>query len=124
MKKLVLVIGFALLVGACASITQGTSQTLIFDIDPMNTRCDITRSGDGNLGSVSGRRNSIEVAKDKDDIVVVCNAPGYRQLTQRIVSSASVAGVTGVLIDLGITDMITGAMYQYPKRININLEKN
>jgi hypothetical protein len=112
------------LLTGCASITSGTSQTLIFNISPTEARCELTRTGDGRLGIVTSKNTSIEVSKDKDDILVVCNAPGYIQDTQRIVSSATTAGVTGVLLDFGITDMITGAMYKYPQSINISLEKS
>jgi hypothetical protein len=37
------------------------------------------------------------------------------------VSGATGAGVTGVLLDFGITDMITGAMYRYPEDVTISL---
>ncbi len=108
----------------CASITQGTTQSLIFDLDPSTTRCNLIREGDGEIGSVSSKNNTISVGKDKDDIVVKCNAPGYKQKTMRLVSSVSSAAVVGgLLLDLGITDMITGAAYQYPSQTSIALEK-
>lgn len=108
----------------CASITQGTTQSLIFDLDPSTARCSLIREGDGEIGSVSSKNNTISVGKDKDDIVVKCNAPGYRQKTMRLVSSVSSAAVVGgLLLDLGITDMITGAAYQYPSQTSIALEK-
>ena len=108
----------------CASITQGTTQSLIFDLDPSTTRCSLTREGDGEIGSISSKNNTLSVGKDKDDIVVKCNAPGYRQKTMRLVSSVSSAAVVGgIFIDLGITDMITGAAYQYPSLTSIALEK-
>ena len=61
------------------------------------------------------------MAKDKDDIIIVCNAAGYEQSTTKVVSGATGAGVTGVLLDFGITDMITGAMYRYPEDVTIAL---
>lgn len=108
----------------CASITQGTSQTLAFKIEPKEATCVLTRVDDGELGSVSGKANTIEVHKDKDDIVVKCSASGYNDKTTRIVSKAGAAGVTGVMLDFGITDMITGAMYAYPSDINIVMEND
>jgi len=123
MKKIFLVI-FLFAVSACASITQGTTQSLIFDLDPSTARCNLIREGDGEIGSVSSKNNTISVGKDKDDIVVKCNAPGYKQKTMRLVSSVSSAAVVGgLLLDLGITDMITGAAYQYPSQTSIALEK-
>lgn len=54
-------------------------------------------------------------------MIVVCNAPGYGQSTTKVVSGVTGAGVTGVLLDFGITDMITGAMYRYPEDVTISL---
>ena len=122
--KNLLIITLSLGLANCASITQGTTQSLIFDLDPSTTRCSLTREGDGEIGSISSKNNTISVGKDKDDIVVKCNAPGYKQKTMRLVSSVSSAAVVGgLLLDLGITDMITGAAYQYPGQTSIALDK-
>ena len=124
MKKLAIAVASLPLVVGCASITKGTSQTLIFNLEPTEARCTLTRDGDGEIGSVSSRNNTVTVGKDKDDIVVKCNAPGYAQKTLRLVSSAETAGVVGgVFIDLGITDMITGAMWAYPNTTTVSLDK-
>lgn len=109
----------------CASITKGTSQTLVFNLEPIETRCNLTRDGDGDIGSINGKNNSVTVSKDKDDILVKCMAPGYRQQITRLTSSAETAGVVGgIFLDLGITDMITGAMWSYPNTTSISLEPN
>ena len=122
--KTLLIITLSLGLANCASITQGTTQSLIFDLDPSTTRCSLTREGDGEIGSISSKNNTLSVGKDKDDTVVKCNAPGYKQKTIRLVSSVSSAAVVGgLLLDLGITDMITGAAYQYPGQTSIALDK-
>lgn len=124
MKKLAIAVAALPLVVGCASITKGTSQTLIFNLEPTEARCTLTRDGDGEIGSVSSRNNTVTVGKDKDDIVVTCNAPGYAQQTLRLVSSAETAGIVGgVFLDLGITDMITGAMWAYPNTTTVSLDK-
>ncbi len=80
------------------------------------------REGDGELGSFKGRAATLAVSKDKDDIVVSCEAAGHEPKTQRVVSKTQAAGVVGgVFLDLGITDMITGAMWKYPTDISIVL---
>ncbi|AKR44260.1 hypothetical protein [Methylophilus sp. TWE2] len=114
-------IACVLMVTGCATVTQGTQQAISFKLEPPSTLCEITRIGDGKLGRVSASSNTIYVGKDKDDIIVTCNAPGYEQSTTKVVSGATGAGVTGVLIDFGITDMITGAMYRYPEEVTISL---
>lgn len=123
MKKIILLSVAVALVG-CASITKGTSQTIIFNIEPKGTTCVATRDGDGEIGSISTSNNTLKVSKDKDDIVVKCSAPGYKQKVTRLVSKTETAGVVGgAIIDLGITDMITGAMWAYPNDVSIVLEK-
>lgn len=123
MKKIILLMAAVSLVG-CASITKGTSQTIIFNIEPKGTTCVATRDGDGEIGSVSTSNNTLKVSKDKDDIVVKCSAPGYKQKVTRLVSKTETAGVVGgAFIDLGITDMMTGAMWAYPNDVSIVLEK-
>lgn len=114
-------IGFALIVSGCATITQGTQQSISFKLEPKDAICDVSRIGDGKLGRVSGSSSTIFVGKDKDDLLVTCNAAGYEQSTTKVVSGATGAGVTGVLLDFGITDMITGAMYRYPEEVTIAL---
>lgn len=86
----------------CATITQGTQKTISFKLEPKEAICDILRVGDSKLGRVSGTSNTIFVGKDKDDIVVTCNAEGYEQSTTKAVSGATGAGATGVLIDLAL----------------------
>ncbi|MFN9901391.1 MAG: hypothetical protein ACK55Z_21940, partial [bacterium] len=81
--KIILLTFSLLILSNCASITQGTTQSLIFDLDPSTTRCSLTREGDGEIGSITAKNNTISVGKDKDDIVVKCNAPGYKQKTMR-----------------------------------------
>ena len=105
----------------CATITQGTQQAISFKLEPKDTICEVSRVGDGKLGRVSSSSSTIFVGKDKDDIIIVCNAVGYEQSTTKVVSGATGAGVTGVLLDFGITDMITGAMYRYPEEVTIAL---
>jgi hypothetical protein len=108
---------------ACASITDGTSQALIFKLDPKEARCVLTREGT-ELGSVSGAQPTISVGKSSRDIVVACKADGYASKTMRLVSSTQAAGVVGgVFLDLGITDMITGAMWKYQNEISVILER-
>jgi hypothetical protein len=108
-------------VSGCATITQGTQQAISFKLEPKDTICEVSRVGDGKLGRISSTSSTLYVGKDKDDILVVCNAPGFEQSTTKVVSGATGAGVTGVLLDFGITDMITGAMYRYPEDVTISL---
>jgi hypothetical protein len=110
-------------ISGCASITQGTTQTLMFNLEPKEVRCVLSRDGDGQIGVITQSQNTISVSKDKDDIWVKCVADGYKPSSLKISSSASGAAIGGaVLIDFGITDLATGAFWKYPDQHNISLE--
>jgi len=66
----------------------------------------------------------LTISKSKRDVIVKCAAPGYKPSTVRLVSSTQASGVVGgIFLDLGIVDMMTGAMWKYENSINVALEK-
>jgi hypothetical protein len=124
MKKIMLVlISSTLVLSGCASITQGTTQVISFSIDPQEAKCSVVNKDNAILGSVSGKSNLLQVSRGASDLIINCIADGYDQKTTRIVSSTQTAGVLGVAIDLGITDMLTGAMWKYPDHVSIVMDK-
>jgi hypothetical protein len=123
MKKIILFILTMQIVSGCASITQGTTQVISFSIDPQEANCSVANNKNASLGTVSGKSNLLQVSKGAGDLVVNCVAAGYEASTTRIVSSTQTAGVVGVAIDFGITDMLTGAMWKYPDHVSIVLNK-
>ncbi len=114
---------FALVISGCASITQGTNQVISFSIDPQEAKCAVVNKDNATLGTVSGKANLLQVSKGAGDLIANCTAEGYEQKTTRIVSSTQTAGVLGVAIDLGIVDMLTGAMWKYPDHVSIAMDK-
>lgn len=88
-KFTVLALVSVVLFSGCATITQGTQQSISFKLEPKDTICEVSRVGDGKLGRVSSSSSTIFVGKDKDDIIVVCNADGYEQSTTKVVSGAT-----------------------------------
>ncbi len=123
MKIIIFIVSTLLLLSGCASITQGTTQVISFSIDPQEANCSIANNKNASLGTVSGKSNLLQVSKGAGDLVVNCVATGYETSTTRIVSSTQTAGVVGVAIDFGITDMLTGAMWKYPDHVSIVLNK-
>lgn len=112
---------FAVLSG-CASISDGTTQTVVFNLTPKEARCLVSREGSP-LGSVNGRQNTLTLDKGAKDVIVQCSADGHEPVTHRLISKTQTSGVVGgFFLDLGITDMITGAMWKYPNEISIVLE--
>jgi hypothetical protein len=94
-----------------------------FSIDPTEAKCSIVGSDGATMGSVTGKSNLFQVSKSKNDLIVNCQADGYEQKTTRIASSTQAAGVIGVVIDFGIVDMLTGAMWKYPDHVSIAMDK-
>jgi hypothetical protein len=108
----------------CASITDGTTQTVVFHLTPSEARCTVSREGT-QLGSINGKQNTITISKGAKDVLVSCSAKGYEDSTQRLISKTQTSGVVGgFFLDLGITDMVTGAMWKYPNDITIVLDKS
>jgi hypothetical protein len=123
MKHLVTATTIAMALTGCASITQGTTQVISFSIDPSDSKCTVVNKDGATLGTVSGKSNLLQVSKGSGDLIANCSADGYETKTTRIVSSTQTAGVIGVAIDFGITDMLTGAMWKYPDHVSIVMEK-
>lgn len=117
MKKTILLMTIATLLSTgCATITKGTSQTLVFKLDPKETTCVLVRGGTKELGEISYSNNALSVGKSKDDIIVKCEAPGHAAKTMRVVSEPY-GGI------LWLTDLATGAYWEYPGTISITLDK-
>lgn len=106
----------------CATIRDGTTQGVSVSLSPATAVCVVTRDGDGELGIVSRANPYLTVSKDKDALQFNCRAPGHAPRTQRVDSSASGSGVASFwFLDLGLTDLATGAMWLYPHSVAITL---
>jgi len=121
--KNILLISSLLILTNCASITQGTNQVISFSIDPIEAKCSIVNKDNATVGTVSGKSNLLQVSKGAGDLIASCTADNHEPSTTRIVSTAQTAGVIGIAIDFGITDMITGAMWKYPDHVAIVMDK-
>jgi len=121
--KILLIITLSLGLANCASITQGTNQVISFSIDPIDAKCSIVNKDNATIGTVSGKSNLLQVSKGAGDLIASCSADNYEPKTTRIASTTQTAGVLGIAIDFGITDMLTGAMWKYPDHVAIVMDK-
>jgi hypothetical protein len=111
----------AIHLGGCASIVEGTDQSIRVRLSPDSATCSVTRDGE-QLASISQKEPFIKVSKSKNDLEIECRAPDHIVENITIESSASGWGVVGcILIDLCITDYSTGALNKYPEEISIAL---
>jgi len=121
--KTLSVIIFSLGLSNCASITQGTNQVISFSIDPIDAKCTVVNKDNATIGTVSGKSNLLQVSKGAGDLIASCSSDNYEPNTTRIASTTQTAGVLGIAIDFGITDMLTGAMWKYPDHVAIVMDK-
>ena len=68
------------LVGGCASILGGTSQTIAIDSNPPGAQCQMLREGAAITSFVTP--SSVVVDKTEHDIQIRCSKPGYQLATK------------------------------------------
>lgn len=119
-RNIFLVLPLFLLAG-CATVFEGTEQTIQVNANPKDTTCVAKRQGEI-IGSTGGSNQTLHISKSRHDVYMSCSAPGFQEATTKMVSSASTGGVASVFFfDLGITDYATGALNKYPKSVTVNL---
>ncbi len=113
----------ALLVGGCATIFEGTDQTITINTTPPGASCDITRKGE-QIGKVSPTPGSIRVEKSKEDLSILCTKDRYvlantaqsPKFVGTTFGNIVAGGLVGVLVDAA-----TGANFTYPDKIEVVL---
>jgi len=102
-----LILAAALLASGCATITNGTEQTLNFS-PPSGQVCNVTRSGVA-IGTVGTDSPAITIRRSRDPLVVECE-----ESVQVIEPNINAAGYTSIFwLDFGLVDFITGALWEY-----------
>lgn len=110
-------------VTGCASIVEGTNQTITVNMQPETSQCIATRQG-SQVGIVNASMRQLPVTKSRHDLWLRCAAEGYETSDIKVESSASGWGVAGgIALDLGITDYMTGALNKYPESVTVGLAK-
>jgi predicted small secreted protein len=119
-------IAFCLLslsLAGCATIIEGTGQSINIATSPPGASCTVDRMG-ARLGQISPTPGTLRIDKSKSDIVVTCVAPGFSpaSVTQAPTFGGTTFGniVAGGLIGAAV-DASTGANYEYPQQIIVQL---
>jgi hypothetical protein len=86
-----------LLLSACATIVEGTSQDLSVNTNPAGARCTVNRAGQ-KIGQVNPTPGIVKVDKTRDDITLVCDKDGYQQATFLVHSGLETATIGNVFI--------------------------
>lgn len=119
---LIALVGFIALPG-CATITEGSSQTIQIDTDPTGAQCELTRNGQL-VTRIPATPSTVSVYKESGDLKLSCGKPGYLDATLDTASDLQAmvfgnilfGGLIGVAIDMG-----SGANKKYPKAITLTL---
>lgn len=120
--RLALVLALAPL-GACASITQGTSQNVTVNTRPPEAQCDLHRAGE-RIASVSTTPSTIRIGKSGNDIEVSCTKDEHEDAKGTLSSSFQTMTLGNLLLGgfVGLAiDASTGAATEYPPSIVIVL---
>ncbi len=111
----------AVLLSGCATIVNGTSQTVAVNSTPQGASCSVDRGG-STLNSIAATPSIVPVSKSINSLVVTCSKPGYKTATTSASSSFNgwtfgnilIGGLVGVAVDAS-----TGANFDYPHSVDV-----
>lgn len=112
-----------LLITGCASIIEGTSQTITLNTNPPGADCALEREGTV-IGRVTPTPGSVVIEKTKHDITISCTKGGYQEATYLNKSGAAGATFGNIVLGGGIgwaIDSASGADNKYDSPINLTL---
>ncbi len=119
-------LGMAAAASGCASIVEGTDQSVTVQTTPSGASCELKRDGEV-IGVVNPTPGTVTVDKSKDDISVICRKDGYQDGSGAF--SSDFQGMTfGNLLFGGIigvaVDASSGAMHEYPASVTVVMSPN
>ena len=127
MRNFVLGLAAIGLLGGCASVTGGTSQTIYVNTTPADASCDFLREGQ-TIGSIPSTPGQVVVRRLKLDITINCSKEGYQDASFYNNSGLSSAVGANIAVDVLLTaglssiiDSANGADNEYQDTVNITL---
>jgi len=113
----------AVALSGCASIIEGTSQTIAVSTNPVGADCELQREGQV-IGRVTSTPSAIVVEKTKHDITIVCRKEGYQDAAFLNHSGIEDATWGNIVLGGGIgwaIDSASGADNKYTTPVNISM---
>lgn len=112
-----------LLLSGCATLVNGTSETVTVMTDPPGASCKLERGAE-TIGAVTSTPGSVRVDKSSRDMSVTCTKSGFQTAAMSDDSHAVAATVgnlfAGGLIGLAV-DAVSGADFSYVDEVRIAL---
>lgn len=120
MHRLLVPLGL-LLLSACATVTQGTTESITVTSEPTAATCTLQRDG-ALIGAVNPTPGSVTVSRSTRDITVRCERQGVQPAVQTVsanfqamtLGNILLGGVVGIVIDAA-----SGAMGDYPPNVHV-----
>ena len=112
-----------LLLPACATVVNGTRQSVTVETLPAGASCAVDRAG-MRVGAVPQTPGSLVVDKSRHDLTVTCSKPGFQ--TTAVTQASSFNGWTFGNVLIGgavgvVVDAATGANFDYPRSTRLAL---
>ncbi|MBS0352043.1 MAG: hypothetical protein JSR33_12860 [Proteobacteria bacterium] len=128
--KLLAVGSLAALMGGCASMVSGTTQTIYVQaLDQKtnqripNAHC-VIRDSKNNTYAINGNPGSILISKGQGALHTQCKAPGYVQNAVGTGPTFDAWTIGNIIFPLGVVvDVVTGAVQKYPDHITVLMVK-
>lgn len=114
------------LLPACATVVEGTSDTVTLSTNPAGATCTVDRNGE-RVAAVATTPGSVRIGKSRHDLNVTCTKEGYQPAT--VAASSKFTGATfGNVIAGGFVgvavDAASGANNRYPSEVKLDLVEN
>jgi hypothetical protein len=125
MKKFT-ALALAALLPACATVVEGTSDTVTLSTNPAGATCTVDRNGE-RIGAVPATPGSLRLGKSRHDLNVTCTKDGYQAATTTASSRFTGATFGNVLVGglVGVAvDAASGANNRYPADVRLDLAEN
>lgn len=119
--RLSLLAMISIALSGCATIVNGSNQSVTVSTDPPGASCVLSRQGE-TVGAIAATPGSVQVSKSKNDVDVTCQKAGF--VTASVAKSPSFGGATfGNILAGGlvgaVVDAASGANYTYPSEIHV-----
>lgn len=111
------------LLPACATVVEGTSDTVTLSTNPAGATCTVDRNGE-RVAAIATTPGSVRIGKSRHDLNVTCTKEGYQPAT--VAASSKFTGATfGNVIAGGVVgvvvDAASGANNRYPSEVRLDL---
>src|SRR5215475_9431539 len=117
-------VALGVVLSGCASVIEGTSQTITVNTNPDGAACTLNRMPEGVIGEINNTPAGVTVRKTKYDITVKCHKAGYQEATYLNESGNAGATFGNIVAGGGIgwaVDSASGSDNKYESSVNLTL---